>query len=93
MKSWLIVFGHAALHSYWFVQLPKPSRSIAAIIFSNNFDREPYNIKFPSCEFCGEAHVLPSTANSERLLVCRNSHSCLVILLIKFYRLHLRGRK
>jgi hypothetical protein len=29
MKSWLISFGQTAEHSYWFVQQPNPSSSIA----------------------------------------------------------------
>jgi hypothetical protein len=55
MKSWLIVFGQAALHSYWLVQLPKPSSSIFATMLSTRVSRSgwPWGSK-PSCETFAE---------------------------------------
>src|SRR6202789_4302686 len=39
MKSCEISFGHAALHSYWFVQLPKPRPSIVLTIARTRLSR------------------------------------------------------
>ncbi len=39
MKSWLMSFGHAALHSYWLVQLPKTRSSAVLTIASTRRSR------------------------------------------------------